>query len=196
MSAARTNVWKLLAVVAAMFCFGFALVPMYNALCQLTNLNGKDTGMLVSANIKEKADLNRWVKVEFVTTVNGGRTWQFEPEQPSIEVHPGKLYTVNFRAKNQMDQSVVGQAVPSVAPWNAAKHLHKTECFCFNQQPFAALEEKHMPVRFMLDPELPADVETITLSYTFFDVTALAHGSANTSSKQPQADVRPEEKNG
>ena len=186
-SARRVNVWKLLVVVGAMFCFGFALVPMYNALCQLTNLNGKDKGMLASSTVVEKVDEQRLVKVEFVTTVNGGRIFKFRPEQPSIEVHPGKLYTVNFYARNQQDEAVVGQAVPSVSPWNAAKHLRKTECFCFNQQPFAANEEKHMPVRFMLDPELPKDVETVTLSYTFFDVTELARGRAEPASKEPKS---------
>ena len=186
-SARRVNVWKLLVVVGAMFCFGFALVPMYNALCQLTNLNGKDKGMLASSTVVEKVDEQRLVKVEFVTTVNGGRIFKFRPEQPSIEVHPGRLYTVNFYAQNQQGEAVVGQAVPSVSPWNAAKHLRKTECFCFNQQPFAANEEKHMPVRFMLDPELPNDVETVTLSYTFFDVTELARGRAEPASKEPKS---------
>jgi cytochrome c oxidase assembly protein subunit 11 len=183
----RGNIIKLLIVVGGMFCFGFALVPMYNALCQLTNLNGKDSAMLVSSSVKEKVDETRTVKVEFVTTVNGGRVFKFRPEQPSIEVHPGKLYTVKFYAQNQMGDAVVGQAVPSVAPWTAAKHLHKTECFCFNQQPFAGNEEKHMPVRFMLDPELPADVETVTLSYTFFDVTDLARGRAEPASNEPKS---------
>ncbi|MDR3418426.1 MAG: cytochrome c oxidase assembly protein [Nevskia sp.] len=171
---AHRGSWKLAAVVACMFGFGFALVPLYGAICQLTGLNGKNAGMLVSAKVQEQVDSKRTVKVEFLTTVNGGRVWTFKAEQPAIEVHPGQLYTVYFDAANQQDQDVVGQAVPSVAPWSAAKHLHKTECFCFNQQPFKAGEAKHMPVRFMLDPELPADVDTVTLSYTFFDVTRLA----------------------
>ena len=180
--------WKLLIVVAGMFCFGFVLVPMYNAICQLVNLNGKDTAMLVSAkDVVEREDETRTVKVEFVTTVNGGHVFTFRAEQPSVEVHPGKLYTVNFYARNEQDGTVVGQAVPSVAPWNAARHLRKTECFCFNQQPFAANEEKHMPVRFMLDPELPADVEVVTLSYTFFDATALATGKGEEVQKQAAA---------
>jgi cytochrome c oxidase assembly protein subunit 11 len=165
-------------VVAVMFGFGFALVPMYKALCQLTNLNGKDQGMLLSSRVQEQPDESRWVTVQFLTTVNGGRVWSFRAEQPSIKVHPGQLYTVEFVARNQQDQDVVGQAVPSVVPWNAAKHLRKTECFCFNQQPFKANEEKRMPVRFMLDPALPADVDTVTLSYTFFDVTQLAAQNA------------------
>jgi cytochrome c oxidase assembly protein subunit 11 len=177
-SNARRGGWKLALVVLFMFGFGFALVPLYGAICQLTGLNGKNTGMLAAADVQEQSDPNRTVKVQFLTTVNGGRVWSFSADQPMIEVHPGQLYTVYFEAKNQQDQDVVGQAVPSVAPWNAARHLHKTECFCFNQQPFKANEAKRMPVRFMLDPALPADVDTVTLSYTFFDVTQLAQQSA------------------
>lgn len=173
----RYTTGKLLLVVAGMFGFGFALVPMYNALCQLTNLNGKDKGMLAASNVQEHEDDSREVTVQFLTTVNGGRIWSFAANTPQIKVHPGKLYTVMFTAKNQQDDAVVGQAVPSVVPWNAARHLHKTECFCFNQQLFAANEEKQMPVRFMLDPELPRDVTTVTLSYTFFDVTQLAQSA-------------------
>ena len=171
---ARRGSWKLALVVLFMFGFGFALVPLYGAICQLTGLNGKSAGLLAADGKQEQVDLSRTVKVQFATTVNGGRVWSFSADQPEIEVHPGQLYTVYFDAKNQQDQDVVGQAVPSVAPWSAAKHLHKTECFCFSQQPFKAGEAKHMPVRFTLDPELPADVDTVTLSYTFFDVTELA----------------------
>jgi len=171
MSEKRNQLVRLGGVAAAMFGFGFAMVPMYNAICQLTNQNGKDTGMLVAATVAEQPDLSREVTVQFVTTVNGGRDWGFKPEQPQIKVHPGELYTVNFTARNPDDQTLVAQAVPSVTPWNAARFLKKTECFCFRQQPFKAGEEKSMPVRFMLERELPADVDTVTLSYTFFDVT-------------------------
>jgi cytochrome c oxidase assembly protein subunit 11 len=163
---------KLLAVVAGMFGFGFALVPLYGAICQLTSLNGKNSSLINAAQVTEQADESRTVKVQFLATVNGGRIWSFKPEQAQVDVHPGKLYTVYFDAQNQQDEAVIGQAVPSVAPWNAAAHLHKTECFCFNQQAFAAEENKRMPVRFMLDRALPAGVDTVTLSYTFFDVTA------------------------
>lgn len=182
------GIWKLLVVVGGMFCFGFVLVPMYDAICQLVNLNGKDTAMLVPASqVVEREDKARTVRVEFLTTVNGGRVFSFSAEQPTIDVHPGKLYTVNFKAKNERGEAMIGQAVPSVSPWNAARHLRKTECFCFNQQPFAANEEKLMPVRFMLDPELPADVETVTLSYTFFDATAFAQAKPETAPAQTQA---------
>jgi cytochrome c oxidase assembly protein subunit 11 len=172
----RRTVLKLALVVAAMFGFGFALVPLYGAICQLTGLNGKNPGMYISAARASQAvrDDSRTVTVQFLTAVNGGGPWSFRAEQPQIAVHPGELYTVYFVAKNERDEEVVGQAVPSVAPWNAAVHLHKTECFCFSQQRFAPHEKKVMPVRFMLDASLPRDVDTVTLSYTFFDVTTQA----------------------
>ena len=128
--------------------------------------------------VTQAVDPSRTVTVEFVTTVNGSPQWQFKAEQASVTVHPGELRTVNFYAKNLQDKTLVAQAVPNIAPSTAASHLRKTECFCFRQQSFKAGEEKHMPVRFMLDPALPPDVDRVTLSYTFFDATALAQGAA------------------
>lgn len=174
----RRSVVELALLTVAMFGFGFAMVPLYNALCEITGLNGRDKGMQLVASVQEQPDFNREVTVQFLTVVNGGREWTFKPEVTEMKVHPGQLYTVNFTAENQLDEDVVGQAVPAVTPGKAARHLKKTECFCFNQQPFKAREAKRMPVRFMLDPELPADVETVSLSYTFFDVTELAQRSA------------------
>jgi cytochrome c oxidase assembly protein subunit 11 len=174
MNAKRRSVWTLAVVVAGMFGFGYALVPLYRTICEVTGLNGKSDSLVSKQALTEREDASRLVTVQFLTSVNGARTWSFEPEQRQIQVHPGKLYTVYFTARNEQEQDVVGQAVPSVAPWLAANHLHKTECFCFTRQPFKALEEKRMPVRFMLDRDLPRDVDTVTLSYTFFDVTQLA----------------------
>ena len=170
----RRRHWlRLSAGAAGMFAFGFAMVPLYGALCDLTGFNGRTSQLTLVSDVVENPQA-RTVTVEFTTTVNGGRPWKFAAERQRLEVHPGKLYTVEFLAQNTQDHAIVAQAVPSVAPWNAAPHLKKTECFCFRQQPFAAGEEKRMPVRFMLDPELPADVDTVTLSYTFFDVTEIA----------------------
>jgi cytochrome c oxidase assembly protein subunit 11 len=169
----RRHFLRLTAATVAMFGFGFALVPLYGALCDLTGFNGRTPNMVLASDVTENPQ-DRTVTVEFVTTVNGGRPWKFAAAQQRLQVHPGRLYTVEFTAQNTQDHAVVAQAVPSIAPWNAAKHLKKTECFCFRQQPFAAGEEKKMPVRFMLDPELPAEVDTVTLSYTFFDVTEVA----------------------
>lgn len=177
----RRGVLELALLTLAMFGFGFAMVPLYNALCEIAGLNGRDSGMQLVATVQEQPDLNREVTVQFLTVVNGGREWTFKSDVAEMKVHPGKLYSVNFTAENQMDHAVVGQAVPAVAPGRAAKHLKKTECFCFNQQPFAAREAKLMPMRFMIDPDLPADVRTVSLSYTFFDVTGLAADSAGPS---------------
>lgn len=174
----RRGVLELALLTLAMFGFGFAMVPLYNALCEIAGLNGRDSGMQLVASVQEQPDLAREVTVQFLTVVNGGREWTFSSDVAEMKVHPGKLYSVNFTAENQMDHALVGQAVPAVAPGRAAKHLKKTECFCFNQQPFAAREAKLMPMRFMIDPELPADVRTVSLSYTFFDVTALAQQDA------------------
>lgn len=172
--AKRGQLLRLSTAAAGMFVFGFALVPLYDAVCDLTGFNGRSSGMALAADVTEQVDESRTVTVEFLTTVNGGQPWKFTSEIQRIEVHPGKLYTVNFVAQNPHDQAVMAQAVPSVTPWNAARYLKKTECFCFRQQPFAAHEEKHMPVRFMLERGLPADVDTVTLSYTMFDVTQIA----------------------
>jgi cytochrome c oxidase assembly protein subunit 11 len=174
---ARRTVWILTLVVAGMFGFGYALVPLYRAVCQLTGLNGRSASVLSADTAQQataKVDDKRMVTVQFTTTVNGGRVWQFAPDQNQIRVHPGQLYTVYFTAQNMEDRKVIGQAVPSVVPWSAAGHLHKTECFCFSRQAFAANERKDMPVRFMIDPALPEEVDTVTLSYTFFDVTETA----------------------
>lgn len=170
----RKSTLRLTAVVIGMFGFGFALGPLYTALCQITGWNGAWNPMVADAAAPISVDTSRSVKVEFVTTVNGGRNWKFRAESSSLSVHPGQLYTVNFYAQNTEGRDLVAQAVPNVAPWDAAKHLKKTECFCFNNQPFAAGEEKTMPVRFMLDPALPPSVDTVTLAYTFFEVTQTA----------------------
>jgi cytochrome c oxidase assembly protein subunit 11 len=171
----RRRHWQRLSVgAAAMFAFGFALVPLYDALCDLTGFNGRSSNMVLASTVTENPQAGRTVTVELLTTVNGGAGYTFTTATPRLQVQPGKLYTVDFVAQNTRDRAVVAQAVPSVTPWNAARHLRKTECFCFRQQPFAAGEEKRMPMRFMLDPELPAEVDVVTLSYTFFDAPQVA----------------------
>ena len=170
----RRSLWEMAVFTVVMFAFGFTFPPLYRKLCEITNLNGRDPGMRIATDTAQKPDLSREVTVQFLTVVNGGREWTFTPDQAEIKVHPGQLYTVNFTAQNQLTEDVVGQAVPTITPNKAAKHLKKTECFCFTQQPFKANESKHMPVRFMLDTGLPKDIQTVTLSYTFFDVTQLA----------------------
>ncbi|WP_428311644.1 cytochrome c oxidase assembly protein [Hydrocarboniphaga sp.] len=183
LSSAKRNALVLVVVVVGMFGFGYATVPLYNALCEFTGLNGKVSSEAVKEATFGKTavaavDTSREVKVQFVTTVNGGRDWQFRPMQSSVTVHPGQFVTVMFHARNTQDGDLVAQAVPNVAPIEAAKYLHKSECFCFNNQPFKAGEEKMMPVRFVLDREIPPEVDTVTLSYTFFDVTEAAAKAA------------------
>ena len=158
---------RLLLAVTAMFGFGFAMVPLYNVFCDLTGLNGKVGGRVEAVGVE--ADLNRTVMVEFVANLNQTMPWEFRPEVSRMEVHPGKVYRTNFYAQNRTDRLIVGQAIPSVSPGVAAQHFKKTECFCFTEQQFAAGEGRDMPVMFMVDPELPDDVEVVTLSYTFFD---------------------------
>ncbi len=169
----KLHVLQLLALTAGMFGFGFALVPLYEMMCEAFGLNGK-VDLEAAAAEPMVIDTSRTVAVEFTTTVNGGRNWKFHPEQPSVAVHPGQMTTVNFFATNTENHDLVAQAVPQVAPWDAAKYLKKTECFCFNNQAFKAGEEKKMPVVFTIDPELPAFIDRVTLSYTFFGVSDVA----------------------
>lgn len=177
-TARKRSILEMSIFTLVMFGFGFAFAPLYSALCQLTGLNGRSESMLVASTVVATPDLSREVTLQLLTVVNGGREWQFKPELSQLKVHPGQFYTINFVAENLLDQDVVGQAVPAVTPGRAARHVKKTECFCFNQQAFKAREKKIMPVRLMLDPDLPKDVHTVTLSYTFFDVTELAQQSA------------------
>ena len=168
-AASRSLVAKLVLLTAAMFGFGYALVPLYNVFCEVTGLNGK-TGRLSSEQAATfHPDQSREITVEFVTNVNAGLPWDFAPKVTKIKVHPGVVTAVDFGVANRSDNNMVGQAIPSLAPQQAARYFSKTECFCFTQQPLAAKEQKTMPVRFVIDPKLPRDIDTVTLSYTFFE---------------------------
>lgn len=157
---------KLLLVCVGMFFFGFALVPLYDVFCRLTGLNGKteNTAAAPSARI----DAQRLVKVEFIANRDDSIPWSFAPEMPAIELNPGAVKVVNFNVKNLSAQAMVGRAVPSVSPGSAARYFRKIECFCFTEQPLDGHDEKAMPVQFYIDPELPADISTITLSYRLY----------------------------
>jgi cytochrome c oxidase assembly protein subunit 11 len=159
-------------VAVAMFGFGYLLVPLYDVFCEITGLNGK-TGRVDEAAVaaRYQPDLSREVTVQFVANNNLGMPWQFGPVVHSMKVHPGKVYTTTFTAHNPTAVDMVGQAVPSVAPGKASRYFNKTECFCFDRQPLAAGETKEMPVRFIVDPNLPRDVSVMTLAYTVFDVS-------------------------
>ncbi|MCL4746059.1 MAG: cytochrome c oxidase assembly protein [Burkholderiaceae bacterium] len=170
---------KLVLLAALMFGFGFALVPIYKAICEVTGiglLTRKDERAEQFAR-NTQVDSTRKVVVEFDANSRG--PWQFRPERASIEVHPGELVTVVYELVNNEPRAMAGQAIPSYAPVNSAAYFHKVECFCFKQQDLAANEARKFPVVFVVDPKLPADINTITLSYTFFEVggkTASAAG--------------------
>lgn len=167
-------------MACAMFAFGFLLVPIYDVFCRITGIGGKvDTTRAVLSGT-DMPDEDRLVTVEFVGSVNAYAPWEFRPTITSMEVHPGQLYDATFFAKNLTDRDLVGQAVPSVAPGQAAKHFRKTECFCFTAQNFSAQEARILPVQFIVDTDLPAHIDRLTLSYTFFVSQAMASSSAST----------------
>ena len=168
-AANRRMVRRLLLVTVAMFGFGFAMVPLYDVLCEVTGLNGK-TGSRVAVVEPMKVDESRTVTVEFVASLNLGAPWEFAPQVTRMQVHPGQFYQTHFWAKNVASQPMTGQAIPSVTPGLAASHFQKIECLCFKRQRFQAGEGRQMPVTFRIDPELPPDVRTVTLSYTFFRI--------------------------
>ncbi|WP_306304468.1 cytochrome c oxidase assembly protein [Methylogaea oryzae] len=158
-------------IAAAMFGFGYALVPLYDVLCDITGLNGK-TAKEAAVEQTYQVDAERELGMEFITSVNEKTPLKFRAETAKLRIHPGQYYTVMFYAENTAPGTIVAQAVPSVAPGLAADYLKKTECFCFAKQTFEPGKEKAMPVRFVVDPALPKSVKDMTLSYTFFDVTA------------------------
>lgn len=159
---------RLLFVTVAMFGFGFAMVPLYEVLCEVTGLNGKTSSQAATMEPGVAVDETRTVTVEFVASLNTGAPWEFAPQVTRMTVHPGQFYQTNFHARNQTGQALAGQAIPSVTPGLAARHFQKIECFCFTRQVFQPGEGRDMPVIFRLDPDLAPDVRTVTLSYTFF----------------------------
>ena len=176
----QNNVWMLrkLAVVAlGMFAFGYALVPMYLAICDATGINilalgekelpGTGNARLAKAD-NSQIDTTRTITVEFDANSRG--PWHFKPAMRSVQVHPGELTTVMYEFQNVQDRAMSAQAIPSYAPRQSASHFNKIECFCFNQYTLAPGEKKQWPVAFVIDNKLPRDVTTITLSYTFFEV--------------------------
>jgi cytochrome c oxidase assembly protein subunit 11 len=158
---------KLLAIACGMFGFGFALVPFYEKICEVTGIRNVLRPDALPANTQ--IDASRTVTIEFDSNTHG-LAWTFRPVQASVAIHPGELTTVAYEVRNPLDRPVTGQAVPSYGPQVAGQYFKKLECFCFRQQTLAPGEVRHMPVAFVIDPALPAEVHTITLSYTFFEV--------------------------
>jgi cytochrome c oxidase assembly protein subunit 11 len=161
---------KLVGLAVAMFAFAiWVMPPLYTLFCEVTGLNGKTGGPYVEA--VRAVDESRVVKVQFVAINNGEMSWDFRPVQYEVEVHPGEPTNISYFARNNTTQPMVAQAVPSLSPSNAAGYFHKTECFCFNRQPLGPGESAELGLQFIVDRDLPAQVKTITMSYTLFDVT-------------------------
>jgi cytochrome c oxidase assembly protein subunit 11 len=165
----RKLVRQLWLFAAGSFAFGFALIPLYDVLCDVTGY-GNRTRLTEASAVTEAPDENRTVTVEFISTAPTFGDWEFHPEAGSLEVHPGRLYEAKFYARNLRSQAVVAQAVPSVAPQQATQYFHKTECFCFTPQPFEAQQTRDLTVRFIVDPKLPLNIDRLTLGYAMYDV--------------------------
>jgi cytochrome c oxidase assembly protein subunit 11 len=165
---------KLLWITVLMFGFGYALVPMYRAICSalgvnvlaVSELQSSGTGSTVAVN--GQVDTSRTVTIEFDANARG--PWDFKPEQRTVAVHPGAVTTVLYEFHNKQNRTMVAQAIPSYAPAQAMAHFNKLECFCFSEQTLAPGQSRVWPVVFVVDTKLPKDIKTITLSYTFFEV--------------------------
>ena len=169
----RRMLGKLAVVALAMFGFGYALVPLYDAICEQLGINVLSRSELAGAGQtapqkNTQVDASRTITVEFDANARG--PWEFHPAVRSLEVHPGELTTVMYTFRNVQDRTMAAQAIPSYAPKQAMAHFNKLECFCFNEYQLQPGESKQWPVVFYIDPKLPKDVKTITLSYTFFEV--------------------------
>jgi cytochrome c oxidase assembly protein subunit 11 len=167
----------LLGLAVGMFGFAFALVPLYNVICEITGLNGKTFAQaaLIDEIEASVAPVDREVTIELLAKVARGMPWEFRPMEDQLVVRPGEMHTTMFYVRNRDHKSVTGQAVPSVSPGQAALYLKKTECFCFEQQELAAGGEMEMGVSFYVDPDLPADISELTLAYTMFNVSDVEH---------------------
>lgn len=162
----------LLLVAVAMFGFGYALVPIYDVLCEWKWIErDRPDDIKKVAEAVYQVDMSREITVEFVTMLNESTPMEFRAEKKQIKVHPGEYHTVNFYAENKTDKTMLARAIASFTPAVTSNYFEKTQCFCFDEQTFKPKEAKTMPMRFVINPELPKQYETITLSYTFFDNT-------------------------
>lgn len=178
-------VGKLGVIVLGMFAFGYALVPIYRAICEVTGINvlaladQQIPGATAKLPANTQVDLTRTITVEFDANSRG--PWHFKPAQNTLQVHPGEVTTVMYEFQNVQNRTMTAQAIPSYAPAQAAAHFNKLECFCFSQYTLAPGEKKQWPVVFVIDPKLSKDVGTITLSYTFFEVGGKTPAAPDTS---------------
>lgn len=172
---ALDTVIKLVAVSVAMFAFVFVvMVPLYNVLCDVLGINGKTSGEAYTS-VSAQVDESREITVQFIASNNEDMPWGFRPSVTMMRVNPGAANDTVFLASNGTSEAMVAQAIPSISPSRAAEYFHKTECFCFNQQPLDGNSDTEMPLQFIVDQDLPRDIKTITLSYTLFDVTDMVN---------------------
>ena len=173
-SEVRRTTLRYLLLIVGMFAFAFALVPLYDVLCDITGLNGRSSRLTETVRQIDEIEIDesRFVRVQFLATNNKGMPWKFHPNEQERLVHPGEIHTVTYYAANPTTRFMTAQAIPSVSPGQAASYLRKLECFCFNEQSLAAGDSMDMPVRFFVHKALPPDITTITLSYTMFDISA------------------------
>lgn len=164
----RKLTWQLWLFAAGSLAFGFALVPLYNVLCEVTGY-GDRSKLVEAASIVEAPDDKRTVTIELISTAPTFGNWEFRPQSAQLQVHPGRLYEAKFYARNLREQPVTAQAVPSIAPLQATQYFRKTECFCFTPQPFAGGQARELSVRFIVDPKLPATIDRLTLGYAMYD---------------------------
>lgn len=154
-----------------MFGFGYALVPLYYVFCDITGLGGRaNREAIAMTELDDKIDQQRTITIEFIASINADAPWEFAPSVSKMQIHPGEFYQTSYLARNLSGYELVGQAVPSIAPAEGSLHFQKIECFCFSRQDFKPGEIKDMPVVFRIDPSIPEEIATITLSYTFFRV--------------------------
>ncbi|MGF1749252.1 cytochrome c oxidase assembly protein [Vibrio cionasavignyae] len=173
----------LCAAVIGMFGFGFALVPLYDVMCDVLGINGKTNTVSAVQPVGMQIDTSRTIRVEFMAHINPDMPWAFTPQQVVMDVHPGQVIQTAYMATNNATQPLVGQAVPSVSPGLGAAYFNKIECFCFNQQPLEASAQAEMPLIFYIEPDVPESIHTLTLSYTLFNITNTTNitNSANNS---------------
>lgn len=169
----RSLILGLACMTAGSFAFGWALIPLYDVFCRIAGV-GNAEAKSGKSFAREAIDPNREITVEFVADPASVGSFEFRPKVASLRVRPGKLYDTDFYARNLTAQASVAQAVPSISPSVAGKYFHKTECFCFSPQRFAVGEGRNMPLRFIVDPGLPHNVDKLTLAYTFYDTTQSA----------------------
>jgi cytochrome c oxidase assembly protein subunit 11 len=162
----------LVLVAVGMFGFGYALVPIYDVLCEWKWIErDRPDAIIKLPEVAYKVDMSREITVEFMTTLNESTPMVFRAEKKQLKVHPGEYHTVNFYAENKTDKVMLARAIASFSPAVISRYFEKIECFCFEEQTFKPREGKSMPMRFTINPELPEEYKTITLSYTFFDNT-------------------------